>query len=232
MPHIAAAYRQAEFLEAADWTWLRGQLSHHPFEQVYLVTPPMTGTPEPPVEPNEVMASAPGPASKLAIEANDDSIDPPDPPIEPAEAIARAPDPAIELNSATPEDRARENLGPVLGGRYMFRLSWDGSLRIHAILASSCYDFPQESSDADQCHDYTRPGAVLEGVRSGLWLIGINRALRTAFTLVRTPLSQSSLSRYGKERQNAQLCTGMLQSYNEVGKLYHRRANISGNQNQ
>jgi len=87
VPHIPAAFKAAEYLEAEDWRWLRDQLAPFGPERVRLEEPP---APAPP---------APG-----------------------------MPDTSTK----------------VLTGRYMFRLSWDGTLHVVGTLASSRYDYAGE----------------------------------------------------------------------------------------
>jgi hypothetical protein len=127
VPHIPADFKQAEFLDADDWTWLRDQLSHYRPEQVQLVLPPMTAMAEP--------GSAPG--DGVPVDGTDAS----------AADEAGATDgsgAAEEAGEAAPADRTGAPGPAILAGRYMLRMSWDGSLRIHAILASSRYDDQQE----------------------------------------------------------------------------------------
>ena len=40
LPHIPAAFRDSEFLDAAGWLWLRDQLAEYPAERVMLILPP------------------------------------------------------------------------------------------------------------------------------------------------------------------------------------------------
>ena len=90
MPYIPPAFRQAEFLDAADWVRLRERLPAYPLERLLLLAPP---------EPR----SQPEPQS-VAL-----------PPVEPQEAA------------------------PCLADYYMFRLSWDGTLRVAGVLPHSRY---------------------------------------------------------------------------------------------
>jgi hypothetical protein len=40
VPHIPHAFKEAEYLSAADWRWLRDALAEHPADRVLLVAPP------------------------------------------------------------------------------------------------------------------------------------------------------------------------------------------------
>jgi len=121
VPHIPADFKAAEYLEPADWRWLRDQLAPHLPGRVMLLAPP---------------ADAPVPVP--SAEGGHGGVRPP------------------------PAD-------PVLAGRYMFRLSWDGSLRVVGVLSSSrrdeARDHPMLSLNV---RDITDPEAFferLEGAR-------------------------------------------------------------------
>ena len=88
--HLPPAFRAAEFLDAADWAWLAGELAGYPAQQVQLLVDPQA---------HAAPDVAPGAA--------------------PAAAAAAALPPGV------------------LPGRTMFRLSWDGTLKVVGVLAAS-----------------------------------------------------------------------------------------------
>ena len=64
-PHIPDAFRQAEYLDDAGWTWLEAQLAHHDPARVVLVLPPPEMRQGPPARRAPASAPAPPPAPSV-----------------------------------------------------------------------------------------------------------------------------------------------------------------------
>jgi organic radical activating enzyme len=110
VPHIPGDFKDSEYLEPADWAWLKQALAGFPPDKVVLIAPPNDAPPPVPAAGRAAAKTKPG--------AEPEPGPPPPAPLPP-------PPP-------TPPSAV-----PVLQGRYMFRLSWDGALKVVAIEAAS-----------------------------------------------------------------------------------------------
>lgn len=146
VPFIPGPFRESEFLDAADWAWLADQCSGFSPHQLALLQPPPSDLPAPDLPPS----------------------DPPAPNLHAPDL--HAPDlPAVSADPAGPQPASPEP-GPTrtLPGRYMFRLSWDGTLNVVGLSTASHHDCAVEHViTRTNIRDIEDPAAFLDRLDAG-----------------------------------------------------------------
>jgi sulfatase maturation enzyme AslB (radical SAM superfamily) len=121
VPHLAPAFRRSEFLNREEWAALRNRLAHFPADRVLLIPPPDSSFQADGADdtPYDAKPDQPVPDTKPATD--------------PHEIEAGEP-------ATPPQTVTYVPPGPVLPDYYMFRVSWDGSMRVVGVLRESRND--------------------------------------------------------------------------------------------